>query len=59
LNAVDRAGLEKELALLHAELRERRANLPAHTVRPHQLLALEDLEVRIAEVRRQLDAEPR
>ena len=58
MNAVDRAGLEKELALLQAELRERQANIPAHTIRPHQLLALEELEVRIAEVRRRLGAEP-
>ena len=57
MNAGDRAGLERELALLQAELRERRANIPAHTIRPHQLLALEELEVRIAEVRRELGAE--
>ena len=57
MNDADLTGLERELALLQAELRERQANIPAHTIRPHQLLALEELEVRIAEVRRGLGAE--
>jgi uncharacterized small protein (DUF1192 family) len=46
--------LRQELARLRAELAERRASLPAHSIRPHQLLALEDLEERIAELSRRL-----
>jgi len=32
---------------LRAELREREKALPAHTIRPHQLQAIEDLEEKI------------
>lgn len=32
---------------LKAELREREAALPAHSVRPHQILAIEALEEKI------------
>ncbi|MBI5017050.1 MAG: histidine kinase [Deltaproteobacteria bacterium] len=45
----ERSRLQAELAALRRELAERRASLPAHSVRPHQLLALEELEERIAE----------
>ncbi len=53
----ERERLEAELARLTAELRERRSNLPAHTIRPHQLIVLEELEERIAEIRGQLGRE--
>jgi len=46
--------LERELACLRSELAERRANLPAHSIRPHQMLALEALEEQIAELSRRL-----
>jgi len=49
--------LEKELARLRAELAERRASLPAHSIRPHQLLALEELAERIEELARRLGQE--
>ena len=46
--------LEEEIKALEAELREREASLPAHSVRPEQLLAIEDLETTISEKKRQL-----
>jgi predicted DNA-binding protein len=51
------AHLEAELARLREELEERRANIPAHTIRPHQILLLEELEERIAEICRRLGAQ--
>jgi hypothetical protein len=49
--------LAEEVARLRAELSERRASLPAHSIRPRQLLALEHLEERIAELSRRLGAQ--
>ena len=36
-----------KIAALKAELEERRKSLPAHSIRPHQLLILEELEEEI------------
>ena len=36
-----------EIEILKIELREREKRLPAHSIRPHQLLAIEDLEEKI------------
>jgi hypothetical protein len=47
--------LEEEIKALEAELREREASLPAHSVRPEQILAIEELETTINEKTRQLD----
>ena len=47
--------LEEDIKALEAELREREASLPAHSVRPEQLLAIEELEATISEKKRQLD----
>jgi phosphoribosylanthranilate isomerase len=49
-----RAALQLRLARLTEELRQRVAALPAHSVRPHQLLAIEDLEEEIALAEKQL-----
>lgn len=49
-----KAELEKKLAGLQGQLEERKAALPAHSVRPNQLLAIEDLEEEIAKVEREL-----
>lgn len=43
-----RKNLEANLGRLRAELKEREASLPAHSIRPHQLLAIEELEEQIA-----------
>lgn len=40
--------LQEDIARLKDELAEREAALPAHSVRPHQLMAIEDLEEEIA-----------
>ncbi len=37
----------RELDLLTEELREREKALPAHSIRPHQLQAIEELEEKI------------
>ena len=52
----ERFALEAELARLRTELQERKRNLPAHSIRPHQLLAIEALEGRIEALARQLEA---
>ena len=39
--------LEKEIERLKEEKSEREAALPAHSIRPHQLQAIEDLEEQI------------
>jgi hypothetical protein len=46
--------LEREIMRLEAELREREASLPAHSVRAEQLLAIEELESAIAEKKKAL-----
>jgi hypothetical protein len=50
-----RDDLENEIAALEAQLRERKDSLPAHSVRPHQMLAIEELETAIEEKRKKLD----
>lgn len=57
MTGAERVGLEADLERLRRELDERRASLPAHTIRPHQILALEELEERIADICRRLGAE--
>jgi phosphoribosylanthranilate isomerase len=49
-----KAGLEKKLDGLKEQLEDRKAALPAHSVRPNQILAIEDLEEEIAKVEREL-----
>ena len=39
--------LQEEICLLQQEKAEREAALPAHSIRPQQLLAIEDLEEKI------------
>lgn len=50
-------GLQIELERLRAELAERRATIPAHTVRVHQMAQLEDLEDRVRELEERLSAQ--
>jgi len=42
-----REDLAKEIEALKEELKDREKALPAHTIRPHQLLAIEELEEKI------------
>jgi hypothetical protein len=47
--------LEKEIEALEAQLREREASLPAHSVRPQQMLVIEELETAIEGKNKELD----
>jgi phosphoribosylanthranilate isomerase len=51
---VRKAELEKKLDDLKEQLKDREAALPAHSVRPHQLLVIEELEDEIMEVEKQI-----
>lgn len=46
--------LEEEIKRLLEEKEEREAALPAHTVRPHQIMAIEELENEISRKEEQL-----
>ena len=48
-----RNSLEESLQALKAELEDREAALPAHSVRPHQILLIEEIEEKIASVERE------
>ena len=39
--------MAKEIETLKAELKDREKALPAHTIRPHQLLAIEELKEKV------------
>jgi len=53
---VKREELEKNLKDLKEELREREASLPAHSIRPHQLIVIEELEEEIAAKENELES---
>lgn len=50
----EREMLERELDELRYQLEDARYRLPAHTIRPHQLLAIEALEEKITELEEKL-----
>jgi len=50
-----REELEKKIKDLKEELREREAALPAHSVRPHQLIVIEELEEEIDDREKELE----
>jgi len=52
---VKRDELEENIKDLKEELREREAALPAHSIRPHQLIAIEELEEKIAAKEKELE----
>jgi hypothetical protein len=52
----ERQELEKEIRELEERLKDRELALPAHSVRPHQLLIIEELEEEIQEKRKRLAA---
>jgi archaellum component FlaC len=51
----EKSKLEKEIKELEEQLKDREAALPAHSVRPHQLQVIEDLEEKIREKKRELE----
>lgn len=52
---VKREELEKSIKDLKEELREREASLPAHSIRPHQLIVIEELEEKIVAKEKELE----
>ena len=50
--------LEREIEALRAELREREKALPSHSIRPHQLLAIEELEEKIRSLEQKQRSSP-
>ena len=52
---VKREELEKSIEDLKEELREREASLPAHSIRPHQLILIEELEEEIDAKEKELE----
>ena len=53
---VKREELEKSIKDLKEELREREASLPAHSIRPHQLIVIEELEEEIDAKEKELES---
>ena len=49
-----RQRLDEDLKRLLQELQERKAALPAHSVRPHQLLEIEELEEKIKKLKNEI-----
>ena len=49
------AEIKSELERLRKELDERNASIPIHSIRPHQLIEIEELEESISELERQLE----
>jgi hypothetical protein len=47
--------LQKEIEALEAQLKDREASLPAHSVRPQQMLVIEELETAVEGKRKELD----
>ena len=47
--------LRREIEALQKDLQDAEKRLPAHSVRPHQLVEIEELEEKIAEKRRELE----
>jgi hypothetical protein len=50
----DKQKLKIELLRLYTELEDLKKALPAHTIRPHQLIAIEDVEDRIKAIEEKL-----
>ncbi len=46
--------LEDRLRRLEAELKERKSSIPIHSIRPHQLIEIEELEEEIEELVKKL-----
>jgi len=48
--------LMNQIDILKRELQERAQMLPAHSIRPHQLLALEELEEKILDLEKKVES---
>jgi chromosome segregation ATPase len=47
--------LKQEIRELEEKLKDRESSLPAHSVRPQQMLAIEELETAIEEKKKELE----
>jgi len=47
--------IKKEIQSLEEKLKDREAALPAHSVRPQQMLVIEELEIAIEEKKKELN----
>jgi len=53
---MDRAReLKQEIQRLRKAIEEAEASLPAHSVRPHQLMRIEELEEELSRIQKKLD----
>lgn len=52
---MNRDEIKERLETLTKELIERKRNVPAHTIRPHQIIRIEELEEEIAELKSLLE----
>ena len=50
-----RKTMEERLRRLQAELEERKRSIPIHSIRPHQLIEIEELEEQIGELEKKLE----
>jgi len=50
----NREELERNLAKLQTEFQERQSSIPIHSIRPHQLIEIEELEEQIEDLKRRL-----
>lgn len=50
-----RKTLEERLRRLRVELEERKSSIPIHSIRPHQLIEIEELEEEIGELEKKLE----
>jgi hypothetical protein len=50
-----RKTLEDRLRRLRVELEERKSSIPIHSIRPHQLIEIEELEEEIGELEKKLE----
>ena len=51
----DEEAIRKQIKELEAEKKEREDSLPAHSVRPQQIVEIEELESAIAEKKKELE----
>jgi hypothetical protein len=51
----ERKSIEERLRKLKAELEERQSSIPIHSIRPHQLIEIEELEEEIEDLEKKLE----
>jgi hypothetical protein len=55
MSAEGRRIMEEKLLKLRAELEERKSSIPIHSIRPHQLIEIEELEEEIEALEKQME----